>query len=217
MSREAHKCSASQYIEQMLCPLCAEPMLQVAVTDDKRHLQMLGCPCCRNNICQGCLYRHIRTVWENESTNNGTSQLTCPLGCGRDISDTEIRSCLQRQHAEIAWRWMGCEMLKCFEWFQGYSDSPSRSRKLLLRLFDLTSFSLVWFGHKMLQFLVWVGWSQQASQKLGMFLGFVFMLFYTVVFCWIWAMYQVMRCSPFIRCLEDNGPWLSSPQQLYVS
>lgn len=63
--------------------------------------------CCEAAYCQPCMYRHITSVWEDAATG-GQRPLKCPAGCGRPLTDLEVRSCLHEKHAvSIAWEIIG--------------------------------------------------------------------------------------------------------------
>jgi hypothetical protein len=80
----------------LLCPICAETMSA-----------SLGRPCCGQQLCQSCLYRHIISVFEEGITGSGRMQLLCPMGCARPLHDKEIRDCLSRQHSHAVWSVFG--------------------------------------------------------------------------------------------------------------
>lgn len=82
------------------CPICTETMSVSPLLFDSSK-RLLSQPCCGQVICQSCLYRHLQSVFQEGIAGNGRSQLTCPLGCGTSISDTVIRSCIQRAHPQF--------------------------------------------------------------------------------------------------------------------
>jgi len=61
---------------------------------------MLSRPCCGNTCCQSCLYEHTQSVMEEGITNQGRSKILCPLGCGKEVDDAAIRSCIQQAHPQ---------------------------------------------------------------------------------------------------------------------
>jgi len=78
-----------------LCQICADNMSKLN-PDGKRRPQKLSC--CRNLICQTCLYRHLRSCFEEGMIGQGRNKLKCPMGCGSEISDQEVRSIIRRQN-----------------------------------------------------------------------------------------------------------------------
>lgn len=103
----------------LLCPLCAEPMMSAEEAGVNSQHLMIGRPCCGQPVCQSCMYRHIRSIWEARR-----SKLACPIGCGHDISDAEVRSCLRLQHTHTVWRWIGHLLLQ-FLLYIGWIDRRS--------------------------------------------------------------------------------------------
>lgn len=144
----------------MSCPLCAEPMLRIVVAANRCH-QRLECSCCRQSICQSCLYRHIRSVWEEGITGNGRKQLVCPMGCGQAISDAEIRSCLRRQHTNLLRSWIGYQMLQhlvSIGWFEEASiELRPLLRNYVFRFFYIILYCWAWCTYQILRLspLMW--------------------------------------------------------------
>lgn len=62
--------------------------------------------CCGKTCCQICLYRHIQSVFEEGQTGT-RRKLSCPLGCGVELSDADIRECFHRQHRSYGWERIG--------------------------------------------------------------------------------------------------------------
>ena len=61
---------------------------------------MLVRPCCGQYICQSCLYQHLMSVMEEGIVNQGRSRILCPLGCGKEVQDSCIRSCIKQAHRD---------------------------------------------------------------------------------------------------------------------
>ncbi|KAI2501220.1 hypothetical protein MHU86_13236 [Fragilaria crotonensis] len=95
------------------CPICADDMsLSVGIASGKR--RSLGLPCCGQLICQECLYRHIQTIFDEGRSGLGRSKLSCPLGCGEELTDKVVRASIEGAHGTITqwfWRSVG-EMLR---------------------------------------------------------------------------------------------------------
>jgi hypothetical protein len=87
------------------CPICADDMfLSVGFASGNR--QALGLPCCGQLICQDCLYRHIQSIFDEGRSGLGRSKLTCPLGCGEEVTDKVVRATIERAHDTIPqWFW----------------------------------------------------------------------------------------------------------------
>lgn len=90
----------------MECLLCAE-----TVPPKHQATYIRSCQCKVKNegtttCCQSCFYRHITSIWD-DSASGGKRPLTCPLGCGQALTDTEIRSCLHQQHFHWFWNLVG--------------------------------------------------------------------------------------------------------------
>lgn len=79
------------------CPICAETMSLSFWARDKR---LLSRSCCGNVCCQSCLYEHTQSVMEEGITNQGRSKILCPLGCGKEVEDAAIRSCIHQAHPQ---------------------------------------------------------------------------------------------------------------------
>ena len=70
------------------CLICTEELLDQSSAEDARR------PCCgQGPCCPTCMYKHIQSMMEE-----GRRRLVCPLGCGKDISDEEVRSCFRQEH-----------------------------------------------------------------------------------------------------------------------
>ena len=66
------------------CILCAETVTQ-----------LIQRSCCRQSLCASCQYRHIRSILDEVG---GRRQILCPLGCGKEMTETEIRDCFRQEH-----------------------------------------------------------------------------------------------------------------------
>jgi hypothetical protein len=143
-------------------------MLRVAlVASGRRHQRLESCPCCRTSICQSCLYQHILSVWEEGMIGNGRSQLVCPMGCGRALSDDEIRSCLHRQHGQVLWSWIGRTIMQCLIWAHRFKEvsanSMKASRYYKYWLYFSTTFVWRWIDYHRYRWLIEMGWFDQIS------------------------------------------------------
>jgi hypothetical protein len=83
------------------CPICADDMSVASAVATKR---ALGLSCCGQLICQGCLYKHIQSCFEEGLTGQGRSSLNCPLGCGHELTDKTVRATIDRAHP-TQWIW----------------------------------------------------------------------------------------------------------------
>jgi len=55
-------------------------------------------------VCGSCVYRHISSILsENGGGGGGRCRIACPLGCGADMTDVEIRRAIQSHHYSF-WR-----------------------------------------------------------------------------------------------------------------
>jgi IBR domain, a half RING-finger domain len=98
--------------DDLACPLCAETMIVApqhgGVVSSLMSIQhrpplRMAIPqrdCCQKKVCQSCLYRHAHSILEEGIVGGagGRSQLTCPLGCGREMTDAAVRACFHNQH-----------------------------------------------------------------------------------------------------------------------
>ena len=60
-------------------------------------------PCCRQELCRKCLYRHIVSILDEAVTGQGRSELQCPLGCGKLLPDALIRQTIVQEHPMFHW------------------------------------------------------------------------------------------------------------------
>lgn len=110
-----------------LCPICAENLTFFSRYDGSGALSR---PCCKQLLCQNCLFRHIQSVFGEGIAGGGRNALKCPLGCNADLDDSEIRMCLKRAHSNWLWLIVGRVMfsgLKYLGWYE-YQD-PFRSSR----------------------------------------------------------------------------------------
>ena len=88
------------------CLFCTEDF---SLTAGSPH-RAIGVPCCGKQICQNCLYRHILSVIEEGVTGQGRTKLSCPMGCGIELTDKTVRTTIDREHPSsfgwILWIWM---------------------------------------------------------------------------------------------------------------
>ena len=112
----------------LVCPICTEDM---SLSWPLKNV--VGQPCCGKMICQSCLYRHLQSVFEEGITASGRSLLKCPFGCGQEVTDKEIRSCIRRQHAGTLWRRLAGQLvfwlLEWMGWFHPMLQDPFRSSR----------------------------------------------------------------------------------------
>jgi IBR domain, a half RING-finger domain len=80
------------------CPICSEDMNLFALSINHRVIRM---KCCNQLLCQHCLYRHLRCMFDEGRTGQGRLSLTCPFGCGSEIADEDVRSTLIRANSNI--------------------------------------------------------------------------------------------------------------------
>jgi hypothetical protein len=94
------------------CPICADDMSLVSTTllATNSH-RALGLPCCGQMICQGCLYRHIQSIFEEGLHGQGRTQLKCPFGCAHELTDKVIRDTIDRAHGTQQWFWRNVGLL----------------------------------------------------------------------------------------------------------
>lgn len=69
-------------------------------------------PCCKQKVCQSCMYRHVQSVFSEGFVGDGRTKLLCPLGCGTSMSDSEIRDIFRREHYSIRKHIVGPRLLK---------------------------------------------------------------------------------------------------------
>lgn len=72
----------------LLCFICAEELNRGTTGVDR--------PCCRNILCQTCMYRHIMSILNDDV--GSFRKLTCPFGCGVELTDDEIREAFSHSH-----------------------------------------------------------------------------------------------------------------------
>lgn len=110
------------------CPICAETLSLSVFAGARRTVSR---PCCGNVVCQSCLYQHIQSVMEEGITNQGRSQILCPLGCGKEIDDSCIRLCIRQQHPQhflqTLWGSWIVFILSISGWF--HNQDPMRSSR----------------------------------------------------------------------------------------
>lgn len=97
--------------DALVCPLCTETMTKDV--DFLRIRQWLRPPlcwmvavaiqrdgCCQQYVCQSCLYLHVHSILEEGIAGGGAGRtiLTCPLGCGREMTNADVRACFHDQH-----------------------------------------------------------------------------------------------------------------------
>jgi hypothetical protein len=84
------------------CPICADDMSLASTATSSR---ALGLNCCGQMMCQDCLYRHLRSCFEEGLTGQGRSTLACPFGCGHTLSDKVVRATIDRKYVSQQWIW----------------------------------------------------------------------------------------------------------------
>jgi hypothetical protein len=75
-----------------ICHICAEDNLTVGYRSPR-------CSQCHNVCCKDCTYRHIMSILNDEI--GVTRPMSCPFGCGRTFTDTEIRRTFRFHHQSI--------------------------------------------------------------------------------------------------------------------
>jgi len=108
----------SQNMTQDLeCPICAEtykyrhPSCKPDLSSTFACFQptrMLLSSCCHKHICETCMYSHIHSILEEGLTGDGRTNLTCPFGCGTELTDVQVRSSFKAKHYTTAWKVRGC-------------------------------------------------------------------------------------------------------------
>ena len=86
------------------CPICAEEM---SLQNDSP-LMLMGrnrnsscrLECCRHEICQSCLFRHVQSILEEGVTGQGRSYIKCPFGCGQELNDSTVREIIAAQYPQ---------------------------------------------------------------------------------------------------------------------
>lgn len=58
------------------------------------------------------MYRHMKSIFGESLTGDGRSVLACPLACGHDVHDADVRDCLKRVHFNLWWHFYGNFMMK---------------------------------------------------------------------------------------------------------
>lgn len=54
-------------------------------------------------VCDSCVYRHVASIVSENGGGGGRCRIACPLGCGADMTDVEIRRAIQSHHYSF-WR-----------------------------------------------------------------------------------------------------------------
>lgn len=78
------------------CPICIEDYNTCFRGVRKNNVNMIvkkvQLSCCQQNLCNQCLYSHIKSVMEEGITLQGRTALLCPFpNCGSDLHDEVIR------------------------------------------------------------------------------------------------------------------------------
>jgi len=78
------------------CPICCDEIMhQEPTTKVSSKMDLL---CCNQILCKKCMYNHIISILNEGITGDGRKSIVCPLGCGREISESTIRCSIQVQH-----------------------------------------------------------------------------------------------------------------------
>lgn len=91
-------------MQSNICCICCETISFAWCTSKRR-------PCCENKkesgddeynegiVCKSCLYKHVTSILsENGGAGGGRSRISCPMGCGSDLTDVEIRKAIRNHH-----------------------------------------------------------------------------------------------------------------------
>ena len=72
------------------CPICCD--------DEKSSKNLKLLKCCRQRVCHDCMCEHIKNILQEGLTGDGSKTLLCPMGCGKDLTDKVIRSCIRQKY-----------------------------------------------------------------------------------------------------------------------
>lgn len=110
--------------EPELCPICAEAFAWSRRRRRGRRLCVVR-PCCSQPVCRSCLHSHVLSVFTEAAGGGGDgagrTRLLCPLGCGRDITDGEVRASLRNANRSILHHAFGARLfrlLRSVGWFR---------------------------------------------------------------------------------------------------
>ncbi len=115
------------------CPICTEDYSASRPGKVQR--------CCGSNLCQNCLYSHIKSILEEGITGAGRQSLSCPFGCGQTVSDQIVRESFRAKNTSFLRLVVGlpiyniCLYLGCFQtaiYFWRFSQAPSERNDLQL-------------------------------------------------------------------------------------
>lgn len=95
------------------CPICADPLPRLGylfpglnpggLEDLEKYSSAYDRPCCRQPVCTSCVHSHVVSVLsEGIAGGAGRTRLTCPMGCGSEISDGEVRHSIKVAN----WSWV---------------------------------------------------------------------------------------------------------------
>ena len=98
--------------DNLECPICTETYCETTLAplkcfQKKRKLRQKTLSCCDQRICERCMYSHVRSIFEEGITGDGRKNLACPFGCGKDLTDAQVRSCIRAKHFNISWALLG--------------------------------------------------------------------------------------------------------------
>lgn len=126
-------------IAVMICPICAssfpDPPRSSFSSASNNSAFFVERPCCKQKVCRSCLYRHVRSIVD-EAAAGGRRVLACPFGCGRDISDADVRESFRRCSnsnsplSSAAWEFVGGILYRVVTFWLARWCHPSRRSTL---------------------------------------------------------------------------------------
>ena len=108
------------------CPICAEDFTI------RRHGKALTC--CKAILCQSCLYSHIKSVLEEGITGDGRKKLSCPFGCGGEISDLAVRESFRSKHTNCLQHLYGRLLLNIVVFLSYFHRELVQKASIVLRV-----------------------------------------------------------------------------------
>jgi len=103
------------------CLICTESFTSFPLSFSSE-FDKIPLPCCKQSICQTCLHSHIHSIFIEGITGGGRKDLNCPMGCGVDLTDGQIRACIRRFHLTLRcaiWGQLRFKLLMVLSYFTG--------------------------------------------------------------------------------------------------